>query len=168
MLLNYPLVWNGQHLIFAASNVLDLFPKSLIEDIWLPCRLYEYYPLRISLDYTLYKIRWKRYPAEKSANQSALDLQPWKTARFGFFSIGDILFIYFIISNADMNFANEGWFFSFFKFSDYVVRIIYFVCLALKPSCTSDIRWVVSRILNHKLPGFSKGQLKYKNSSSNL
>ena len=97
----------------AASNTLDLFPKSRIENIWLPCRLYEYYPLRISLDYTLYKIRWKRYPAEKSANQSALELQPWKTAQFGFFSIGDILFIYIIILNTDMNFENKGWFFSF-------------------------------------------------------
>ena len=108
-----PLVWNGQHLIFAASNTLDLFPKSLIENIWLPCRLYEYYPLRISLDYTLYKIRWKRYPAEKSANQSALELQPWKTAQFWFFRIGDILFIYVIILNTDMNFENGGWFFIF-------------------------------------------------------
>ena len=161
-------MWNCQHLIFAACNKIDLFPKIIIENIWLPCMLYEYYPLRISLDYTLYKIRWKRYPAEKSANQSALELQPWKTAQFGFFSIGDILFIYFIILNTDMNFENEGWFFFLLKSSHYVVRIIYFVCLALKPSCTSDIRWIVSQILNHKLPWFSKGQLKYKNSSSNL
>ena len=118
-----PLVWNGQRLIFATSNTLDSFPKSIIENIWLPCRLYEYYPLRISLDYTLYKIRWKRYPAEKSANQSTLELQPWKAAPFGFFSIGDIRFIYFIILNTDMSFENEGWFFFLFKSLDYVVRI---------------------------------------------
>ena len=112
----YPIrwiVWDGQHLIFVTSNTIDLFPKILTENIWLPCILYEYYPLRISLDYTLYKIRWKRYPAEKSANQSTLELQPWKTAQFGFFYIGDIFFIYFIILNTDMNFKNEGWFFSF-------------------------------------------------------
>ena len=108
----------------AAFNTLDLFPKSRIENIWLPCRLYEYYPLRISLDYTLYKIRWKRYPAEKSANQSTLELQLWKTSLFGFFRIGDILFIYLVILNADMSFENGGWFFFHFKSSDYVVRII--------------------------------------------
>ena len=104
---------NDQRLIVAASNTLDLFPKSVIENIWLPCRLYEYYPLPILLDYTLYKIRWKRYPAEKSANQSTLELQPWKTAQFLFFRIGDILFIYFIILNTDMNFENGGWYFLF-------------------------------------------------------
>ena len=88
-------------------------PKNSYWKLCLPCRLYEYYPLRISLDYTLYKIRWKRYPAEKSANQSALELQPWKTAQFWFFRIGNILFIYVIILNTDMNFENGGWFFIF-------------------------------------------------------